>query len=461
MKEELHDVPIFKSGCRHCTTIIICEQIMLLNLRAFESMELLTQSLCFLIVSALSLCGATEYYVRPSEPTNTSCPAQPCLTLNEYASHSENYFTLSNIEFRFLPGTHLLNTSISVRNVHNVSFTSLETEKSPQIVFYKQSQCNNVSHDQMDAVKCTPFGFWNATAITIARLDVLVYPQNKPVEYFSRSVLGIGFTNVTQVHLHHCNITVENKTENTDYVFFNSVYLSDSEFVTVSFSTITSHQGSLSLLKTKHIDIANSTIVGGIEVHESAFIVIRDCNVSLFAKRQAIIHICKSRNINVFGIFAQSQRFFRYGMFGSDGVSIQHTNHTRIANVTVFNCSGTGLDLSYNIDTQVFNASLLFSDSGVYIGDSNNVALHDVGLWQVNFGIHMESVVKLKINNVFATGSIFGVFSAYNSRSLTIRHLTAVNWTGHSFYFQNITDIYKFAEFNDKIRNGKNLTGGE
>ena len=88
----------------------------------------------------------------------------------------------------------------------------------------------------------------------------------------------------------------------------------------------------------------------------------------------------------------------------------------------------------------MFNASLLFSDSGVYIGDSNNVALHDVGLWQVNFGIHMESVVKLKINNVFATGSIFGVFSAYNSRSLTIRHLTAVNWTGYSFYFQNTTD---------------------
>ena len=88
----------------------------------------------------------------------------------------------------------------------------------------------------------------------------------------------------------------------------------------------------------------------------------------------------------------------------------------------------------------MFNASLLFSDVGVYIGDSNNVALHDVGLWQVNFGIHMESVVKLKINNVFATGSIFGVFSAYNSRSLTIRHLTAVNWTGHSFHFQNTTD---------------------
>ena len=186
-------------------------------------MEPFTQSLCLLIISALSLCGATEYYVRPSEPTNTSCPAQPCLTLNEYASHSEHYFTSSNIEFRFLPGTHLLNISISVRNVHNVSFTSLETEKSPQIVFYKQNQCNNVSHDQMDAVKCTPFGFWNATAITITRLGVLVYPQNKPVDYFSSSVLGIGFTNVTQLHLHHCNILLKIKLK-TQITFFLIVY---------------------------------------------------------------------------------------------------------------------------------------------------------------------------------------------------------------------------------------------
>ena len=52
----------------------------------------------------------------------------------------------------------------------------------------------------------------------------------------------------------------------------------------------------------------------------------------------------------------------------------------------------------------------------------------------------MESVVKLKINNVFATCCILGVFSAYNSRSLTIKNLTAVNWTGNSFYFQNTTD---------------------
>ena len=52
----------------------------------------------------------------------------------------------------------------------------------------------------------------------------------------------------------------------------------------------------------------------------------------------------------------------------------------------------------------------------------------------------MDNVVKVNINNVFASGSTYEVFSAYDSRSLTIRNLTAVNWTRNSFYFQNTTD---------------------
>ena len=250
-------------------------------------MEPIAQSLCVLIVSILSLCGATEYYVRPSEPTNTSCPAQPCLTFNEYASNSESYFTTSNIVFKFLPGTHLVNISIRVRNVHNVSFTSLERKKTPQIIFYKWNQCKNVSCDQLATGICTPFGFWNATSVNIDRLGVLVYPQNKPV--YCMHLLGIAFTNVSQLHLHHCNITVlcrticvyntYSKTSGLCY----SVYLKDSEFARVMFSTITYYQGRLYLLKSKNTEIANSMIVGGITVSDSTIAIIRGCSLCVEA----------------------------------------------------------------------------------------------------------------------------------------------------------------------------------
>ena len=341
----------------------------------FWKMERFTQSLCLLIVSTLSLCGATEYYVRPSEPTNTSCPAQPCLTVNEYARHSETYFTSSNTEFRFLPGPHLLNTSITVRNVHNVSFTSLETEKSPQIVFYKWSQCNNVSCDQLEAVTCTPFGFWNATSATIDRLSVLVYPQSTPI--YCLQLFGITFSSVSQLHLHHCNISVVNITENTDssFGFCNSIYFSDSQFVRVIFSTIICYEGSVSLMKSTNIEIANSTIVGGIE---SALSAINNC---LLEKTLNFItlYISKSRNISVSRVFVHSGH--HSNPHSGYGISIRHTNHTRIAHVTLFNSSGIELGLFYNIDTEVLNTTIMFFGMGIYINRSINTALQDVYLW--------------------------------------------------------------------------------
>ena len=311
------------------------QKFLLLISEHFRQMEPIAQRVCVLIVSVLSLCGATEYYVRPSEPTNTSCPAQPCLTLNEYASNSESYFTTSNIVFKFLPGTHLVNISISVRNVHNVSFTSLERKKTPQIIFYMWSQCKNVSCDQLATGMCTPFDFWNATSVNIDRLGVLVYP----------------FTNVSQLHLHHCNITVVCRiihvynTYNKTCGLCYSVYLKDSEFARVMFSTISCYQGRLYLLKSKNTEIANSMIVGGITVSDSTIAIIRGCSLCV----EEILAL-DSRNISFFEVFVH---FKGMSIQHLKGISIQHTNHTRIANVTLFNCSGTGLDLFQNIDTQV------------------------------------------------------------------------------------------------------------
>ena len=75
--------------------------------------------LLLLLIPVLSLCGATEYYVRPTEPTNTSCPAQPCLTLSQYVNESD-YFFKSNTVFKFLPGTHHMDMPVTIGNVHNV-----------------------------------------------------------------------------------------------------------------------------------------------------------------------------------------------------------------------------------------------------------------------------------------------------------------------------------------------------
>ena len=69
-----------------------------------------------LLLPILSLCTAQEpyYYVKPT--TDTSCPADPCLTLSEYVQQPDQYL-MSNATMVFLPGTHTLDNDFVVADV--------------------------------------------------------------------------------------------------------------------------------------------------------------------------------------------------------------------------------------------------------------------------------------------------------------------------------------------------------
>ena len=188
------------------------------------------------------------------------------------------------------------------------------------------------------------------------------------------------------------------------------------------FSTITCYQGRLYLLKSKNTEIANSMIVGGITVSDSTIAIIRGCSLCVEE-----ILVLDSRNISFTEVFVH---FKGISIQHLKGISIQHTNHTRIANVTLFNCSGTGLDLFQNIDTQ-----------GISIAQSNNIALQDVGLWHNRNGISLTDVVTVNINNVFASGSTYRVFYANRIKSLSVKNLTVVNWTRISLYLLHTKNV--------------------
>ena len=102
--------------------------------------------LLILLAPVLSLCVATEYYVRTTEPSNTSCPAQPCLTLNQYTSDSDHYFK-SNTVFKFLPGTHHMDRPLTIGHVHNMSLESLNDENDEYPHLVAQFSCETEGHE--------------------------------------------------------------------------------------------------------------------------------------------------------------------------------------------------------------------------------------------------------------------------------------------------------------------------
>ena len=47
------------------------------------------------------------FYVIPDDPTNVSCPSQPCATLSQYLLDNNGTLpVVSNAEYHFLPGEH-------------------------------------------------------------------------------------------------------------------------------------------------------------------------------------------------------------------------------------------------------------------------------------------------------------------------------------------------------------------
>lgn len=81
-----------------------------------------------LLVSLIASSGyetdALKNYITPNKTTGCSDGWSTCLTLQEYASKPDKYFT-SNAIFYFEPGSHTLNISLNLANIHNFTFQGL------------------------------------------------------------------------------------------------------------------------------------------------------------------------------------------------------------------------------------------------------------------------------------------------------------------------------------------------
>ena len=166
-----------------CTEIIINKN----NVRFLSAAMAVCVHLLLLLVPVLSLCEATQYYVTPTEPTNTSCPAQPCHTLNHYTNHSELYFK-SNTVFKFLPGTHLMNRPLTIRDVENITLEASDdnSDMYPELVAQFTSQ-NEAHSDCIDilsfpfdygSVRCSVVWMINVTHASIEGISVTVRTPN-------------------------------------------------------------------------------------------------------------------------------------------------------------------------------------------------------------------------------------------------------------------------------------------
>ena len=121
-------------------------------------------------------------YVQPSNGSISCSVSEPC-TFDQYANDSEQHF-LPNTIFIFLPGEHQLNSSLTLDNIHNVSFQGVLEERAVAVTLGPQ----------------VGLSFTNCTSI---RIDSLNFILAGDFEY------RLVFSNTTNVQLYNILFTVE------------------------------------------------------------------------------------------------------------------------------------------------------------------------------------------------------------------------------------------------------------
>ena len=149
-----------------------------------------------LFATVFNFCKSETIFIKTNSSSDHQCPAEPCLTLQEFVSH--HHRVESNTVLKFLPGNHVLwfatNKSIIIRNVDNVTLTGVNNQQSSEI------HC--MSEFSVTAI--------NVQNLTIARLHLFGCGAPKLDEITDaddRSIVTLSFVyvfnvNIWDTHIH-------------------------------------------------------------------------------------------------------------------------------------------------------------------------------------------------------------------------------------------------------------------
>ena len=245
---------------------------------------LLTKAVIFLLCCLGNVHGITEYYVKPTEFDNTSCPGEPCHTLNHFASNT--HYAWSGVVVRFLPGNHSLNQSLYISSSSNLHLTSFEPVTSIQ----------NLSV----IIHCPGMGnlyFYNVSNVTIHGLSF--YHYGIPLQSPFMTPSALYFRNVANFCIDYIKIQSWFKTIRIRNGFGRSV-ISHSEFsdldCRVSAHAIDNHLTiSKSTFKRSGLFIHLKNVKSNIQISDSIFTSSRWMAIYVYASQSTVVaHIRNS-----------------------------------------------------------------------------------------------------------------------------------------------------------------------
>ncbi len=366
--------------------------------------------LLLVLIPVLSICGATEYYVRPTEPTNTSCPGQPCLTLSQYVNDSDHYFK-SNTEFKFLPGTHQMDRPVVIRDVQNVTMESYHdgSGEHPHVVLW--FVCNEETGHRcflnpmpittwVACVRCAAVQFWDVCSVTIEGISVSVQPPSE-----GNAIGGIGFHNVSKLHMQ----AITASSSNSSSLKMFGIVVSEATSVQVHSVGANNFSVGFVLNHTTNTNLSDIIVMNNGE----GMYLYGSTNTTIAAMyNEDGIRVNSSSNTSITDSIVLSN--------SDPGIEVSNSSIIHISNTTVM-CTGTGLSLDMTNDTHVSNITVMNSNSaGIYLYNAVDTSITDSVIMYSEYGIYTKFSTNTKVSNVVLNYSVhFGIFF-YNATNTSI-----------------------------------------
>ena len=397
--------------------------------------------LLILLVPVLSICGATEYYVRPTEPTNTSCPAQPCLTLSQYTSDSDHYFK-SNTVFKFLPGTHHMDRPLTIGNVHNISFEGLsnENDEYPHLVAQFSSETEGRECVYMNGyypefqVCCAAIWLHDMYNVTVKGISIAVQISNKHISVvILKNVLGITVQLRVACSLtDHDNRSVGIIMYEATSVEVHSSSASNCSFGLMLHNTTNTHITKVTAMYNKAEGInlntcTDTNINNSIAAHNGETgMKLKDMNntnitnITTAYNGEIGMNLFTMRNTNITNMTTTYN--------GNIGMALFNMSNTHILNMTTAHNGKKGIDLYGMINTNITNMTTTYhGENGMSLMDMINTHITNTTT-AYNGG---NGMILLEMNNTHITNTI-AIHNSYQGMYLlnaNNTHMTKITAT--------------------------------
>ena len=390
---------IFRFACFHSSALAMCGHPLLL------------------LLSVLQVCSATEYYVKPTEPTVTTCPGQPCLTLNEYTNNTD-YYIKSNTVFIFLPGKHHMDRPLEVIDKQNVTLKSTDTKK-VQPLLVVQFPC--AVHGNCLELECSGY----------------IMPS-------SGCCSAVHFRNVSQAHIDGIEISA-NSTHVSALVIENctDILISNAILTFIANERSMTEFGILVYESSKIVVdmLQASKFILGIAACKSHFISISNTNIN---NMWSGVYIVDSDHASVVNVMSQSNRYY--------GILSALTSHTTITNSTFQNNGYFGIELTEAKMSDIRHSLSDNNENGFWLYQCTDTFVHGMHAIHNNqYGIVIHLSTNLTMINIlvehtqnnsavriYKTTGVLKSVCASNNQGIGIQIYVA------AMYMENVS-----ADYND------------